>query len=398
MKNVLYISQLYHDSLFGEYFKCSKVALDYAANNLSRAILKGFRENNAPVEVLNAPVIGSFPLYYKKPFVKGIKINGFESISYCNLMYIKRSDIHRKMNKRILEWCAKSKDNRILFFYSYTHLPVIEKVKKYFPDSKVFLLAADLPEYMASDNGFITRLNNCMGGNKPASGSFFDYVDGYVLLSAAMKDRLPVGERPWIVIEGIYDPEQDDEYVEKDKNKVVLYTGNLGRRYGIVDLLEAFHGIDNPDYRLWICGNGDGREDVEAYARKDSRIIYKGMMPRNEVIKLQKSATLLVNPRRSNEDYTKYSFPSKTMEYMASGTPTLMAHLQCMPQEYDEHLFYISEESVTGLRKSIYNICEKSKEELAQKGVGASFFIKDKKMPKPQVKKIIEHINRVCDE
>ena len=258
MKNVLYISQLYHDSLFGEYFKCSKVALDYAANNLSRAILKGFRENNAPVEVLNAPVIGSFPLYYKKPFVKGIKINGFESISYCNLMYIKRSDIHRKMNKRILEWCAKSKDNRILFFYSYTHLPVIEKVKKYFPDSKVFLLAADLPEYMASDNGFITRLNNCMGGNKPASGSFFDHVDGYVLLSAAMKDRLPVGEKPWIVIEGIYDPEQDDEDVEKDKNKVVLYTGNLGRRYGIVDLLEAFHGIDNPDYRLWICGNGDG--------------------------------------------------------------------------------------------------------------------------------------------
>lgn len=66
MKNVLYISQLYHESLFGEYFKCSKVALDYAANNLSRAILKGFRENNAPVEVLNAPVIGSFPLYYMK--------------------------------------------------------------------------------------------------------------------------------------------------------------------------------------------------------------------------------------------------------------------------------------------------------------------------------------------
>lgn len=398
MNNILYISQLYHESLYAEYFKQSNGSLDYASNNLSRAILNGFNENKACVEVLNAPHVGSFPLYYKKPFVKGIKAELFESISYFNLIYLKRRIIKRKMNKRILDWCKKDSKNRILFFYSYTYLSIIEKVKKLYPDAKVFLLVADLPEFLSTGNGIITRLHKLMGGNKPASENYYNLVDGYVLLSAAMKDRLPVGERPWIVVEGIYNPEQDDVVEDKDKYKVVLYSGSLGRRYGIVDLLEAFHGISNPDYRLWICGNGDGKVDVEKFAKIDSRIVYKGMLHRKEVIKLQKAATLLINPRKSNAEYTKYSFPSKTMEYMASGTPTLMAHLQCMPSEYDEHLYYFQNESMLGIRECIVGICEKDISELIMKGENASTFIRNNKTPKPQVKKILDFINAVCND
>lgn len=395
MKNILYISQLYHESLFGEYFENSKAALDYAANNLSRAILKGFRENDCKVDVLNAPVIGSYPLYYKKPFISGIKEDGFESISYCNLIYFKRAIIRRKVNSRILNWCKQSRDNRILFFYSHTHISIIEKVKRHYPDVKVVVLIADLPEFMATDNGIITRLNNLLGGSKPATGHLYDLVDGYILLSAAMKDRLPIKDKPWSVVEGIYNPEHDTIEVEKDKHKVLLYTGDLGRRYGIVDLLEAFHGINDPDYRLWICGNGDGCEDVLKYAEYDPRIIYKGMLPRTEVIKLQKKATLLVNPRKSNEEYTRYSFPSKTMEYMASGTPTLMAHLECMPKEYDEHLYYFYDETIDGLRNCIVEICNKSLSELKEKGSNASKFIMSYKMPNPQVQKILDLMNKI---
>ena len=227
-----------------------------------------------------------------------------------------------------------------------------------------------------------------MGGNKPITGECFQLVDGYVLLTSAMKDRMPMHNKPWIVIEGIYNPEKDKVSVDKEVNKTLLYTGDLGRRYGIVDLLEAFHGIPDENYRLWICGSGDGLEDIKRYMREDNRIIYWGCLPRKEIIAMQKKATLLVNPRKSNEEYTKYSFPSKTMEYMASGTPTLMSRLQCIPKDYDEHLFFFENETVEGLRSRIVEICNKSKDELKLIGDNASRFILNNKMPKPQVSKI----------
>ena len=54
--------------------------------------------------------------------------------------------------------------------------------------------------------------------------------------------------------------------------------------------------------------------------QKDKRIIYWGVVEQKHVFEMQQQATLLVNPRKGHEEYTKYSFPSKTMEYMASGT------------------------------------------------------------------------------
>ena len=38
-----------------------------------------------------------------------------------------------------------------------------------------------------------------------------------------------------------------------------------------------------------------------------------------------------VNPRQNNEEFTKYSFPSKTMEYLASGVPVVAYKLDGIP-------------------------------------------------------------------
>ena len=108
----------------------------------------------------------------------------------------------------------------------------------------------------------------------------------------------------------------------------------------------------------------------------------------------KKKATVLVNPRHSNEEYTKYSFPSKTMEYMASGTPTLMAPLKCVPQEYIKHLFFFEDESVDGMKRKLEEICSKSQEELNSFGSAASDFILHNKTSKIQTGRVVEMIKR----
>lgn len=390
--HILFVAQYYPESLLPIFNKKTKVGLDYAAHNLHCALIQGFRENDQQIDILNAPHLGSFPPFYKSPYVPGYESADahIKSISYINVSYVKRWDMRRKMRREMFRWCARTEGKKIIFFYSFNQLEFLPELKRRFRDVKASLLVADLPEYMAVDNYLLTRLNSKISSLFASSDvSHFAALDGYVLLAPAMCDRLPMAGKPWTLVEGIYNPQDDNVVVEKCPEKVILYTGSLGRRYGIVDLLEAFHRIDKSDYRLWICGSGDGLEDVRRYAQADSRIIYRGILPRAEVIKLQKQATLLVNPRHSADAYTRYSFPSKTMEYMASGTPTLMAHLESLPKEYDAHLFYFDDESVDGFRRSMEAVCEKNPQELHEFGAGASCFIMQYKTPRPQVGKII---------
>ena len=92
--------------------------------------------------------------------------------------------------------------------------------------------------------------------------------------------------------------------------------------------------ICSNDVELWICGSGDAKDIIEDEAQKDSRIKYFGLVDSQTALKMQHQATILVNPRTSDGEYTKYSFPSKNMEYMVSGTPVLTTDLPGMPKEH----------------------------------------------------------------
>ena len=399
---LLFIGGYYPQKHKELFVKQSKVGLDFAAHNLQEALFKGFDENNLDYTVLNAPFLGSFPFFNKLLFVPPYFSDNrkIRSISYVNLLYYKRLDIRRKIKCQIFKWCQETEKetNRTIFLYNFSTLPLTKKIKKSYPDIKIVLLVTDLPEYMAADNKLLTRLNTKISNvfEKKDDNKLYKNIDAYMLLSSYMQERLPIEKRPCIIIEGIYNPSEDNiKQPVKESYKTILYTGNLGKRYGILDLLECFSRIENENYRLWICGTGEALDDVKNYQQMDTRIKYFGMLSREDVIFLQKQATILINPRHSRDEYTKYSFPSKTMEYMASGTPTLMSRLACLPDDYESFLYLFDDESIDGMKLKILEVCEKSNEELNDFGKRAKLFINSKKTPAFQCEKIIEFLSHL---
>ena len=163
---------------------------------------------------------------------------------------------------------------------------------------------------------------------------------------------------------------------------------------GIKYLLEAFSMIPNTDYRLWIRGNGTCLNDVKEAAEKDSRIQYIEHLSKDELLKLQRRATVLINPVFPSQTFTRYFFPSKTMEYMASGTPTIMYKLDCLPKEYYPYLYFFEDESIEGIRDKILEICSKSQFELDTFGKAASEFIIKEKNELKQSKKVVDLLQR----
>lgn len=393
--SVIFIGTIYPPGSV-ERLKAAGSVIEYASDRFETSLLQGLSEYYPNLKVITVPIISPYPRIRQKkfdgyefelPFSK-IKhyFTGFSNISYKKPL----SKVIRL--KRAIEASLEEGNNNIIIVYA-VHSPFLLALcgidrKRY----KSCLIVPDLPEFMSGNAKILYRLA------KKIDRLLINYslkcIDSFALFSPHMKERLPINNKKWIHLEGIYNTLNFAEVsTEKTKEKLILYTGNIQKRMGITNLIEAFSMIPNPEYRLWIRGDGDGINDVKLAAEKDSRIQYIGPVSKEELLRLQRRATVLINPVFSTQTYTRYFFPSKTMEYMASGTPTIMSKLECLPKEYYPYLYFFDNESVEGIRDKIIEICEKPQFELDHFGKVASEYIIKEKNERKQSKKIVDLIN-----
>lgn len=391
--NILFIGGIYSEHLIPKFRKNCKSGYQFAAQALQESLIKGLLENDASVYVLSFPSVPTFPFSYRRPFLKSDefffasrKIG--KTVGRINIPILKHEIGYQG---EIDRWFHKTDGKKYILIYSLQakFLEIAEYIKETYPDTEIGVVIADLPEFMAWNKYY-----ECLGLKKRNIDTIYrnlKFVDKFILLSKHMVDKLPIGEKPWIVVEGIFNPTTESLTVpiEKDKNKAILYTGNIDRRYGIMDVVYAFTRIPDDNLSLWICGFGDSANEICEYEKKDYRIKFFGSVSRDKALQLQKQAFLLINPRHSSEEFTKYSFPSKTMEYLASGTPTLMCKLQCIPSEYEDYLFFIEDETLEGYKKAILDVLHRADSELVNFGENARRFIIESKNPRIQVQRII---------
>jgi len=219
--------------------------------------------------------------------------------------------------------------------------------------------------------------------------------DSYLLLTEQMNEIVNPKKRPYVVLEGhsdVFMKKVENRLADKYPQKVCLYAGSLRRVYGIENLVEGFVLANIPDAELHVYGNGDYVEDLKKLSEKYENVKYLGIAPNEKIVAEELKATLLVNPRPTNEDYTKYSFPSKNMEYMASGTPVLTTCLPGMPAEYNDYVFLLKEETAEGVATALQEIFSHSTEELHTKGLAAKAFMMKEKNNVVQTKKVLDMI------
>lgn len=246
--------------------------------------------------------------------------------------------------------------------------------------------------------GIVTDLPDLLLGRKDKiKNRIIRMYNQYVLLTEQMNDyivsKITHKEKPYIVIEGMVDLNMKRETIseeEKYSKKVCMYAGILDRKYGIEMLAKGFDKAQIPEAELHIYGDGDFREELQELCKKNQSIKYFGLKPNSYIVKEQQKATLLINPRPSNEEFTKYSFPSKNMEYLASGTPALLTRLPGIPEEYFQYAYVIENESVDGIASALIEVLQLSGKELMEQGNRAKEYVLMQKSNEKQAEKIID--------
>lgn len=396
--NILFLGGIFTELDKGQITRKSKGSMQYAADTLQKNYLDGFCQNECvqSVSVINLPFIGAYPKRYDDVYFRPLESTEslgratVFNVGFLNLSVVK--NIHKvilAVTQIIAHVNKHNGKDCVLICYSM-HLPflvachIVKRIKK---DVHLCVIIPDLPEYMSVRTGLMKAV---FDGLSKVSYFVVNRADSIVAITAQMLNVFQSAMKK-VVIEGIADEKYLSAAEPERKLNYFLYTGTLDRRYGIRNLLDSFiaSGIDH--YELLICGDGDDRKHVETISAAHSQVKFLGQLDRSEVLNYQRQAKLLINPRDNESAFTKFSFPSKVIEYMSSGTPVLMYELDGIPDEYYEFCFVVPLGD-NGLKDKLLEVSRLSDEALLAKGRSAKRFILDNKMPGVQVRKLLEEI------
>lgn len=399
---ILYVSSLCSDTHFQHIYENSLVKPQQQAQKFHSLLSKGLVDLKQNLYVLSRPPTQRMNKKLKTKKTKKTNLNELSDFVTYNHLNIVNNAVFKHLHLFFIcffyaiHWNYKNRKHERAIICDPLNLSVsmaallIAKIFKV----KSTAIVTDIPAYMEYSKlekiSFPRKLfSTCYSS---ICHFFIQRYDCYILLTEQMNGLVNPSCRPSVVIEGLVDVNMrniPNVLEDKYKEKIVMYTGALYEKYGVKKLIQAFRALKDNQAKLWIYGAGEMEEYIKKCEREDSRIKFFGVMPNEWIVKEQLKVTVLVNPRPSNEEFTKYSFPSKNMEYMVSGTPVLTTPLQGMPSEYNNYVYLFEDESIAGITKTLENILGKNREELHEKGVKAKEFVIREKNNQIQANKII---------
>ena len=393
--NILYVSCLCSEPMMHRLFDSAKVKPHPAPQKFHSLLVKGLIANGQQVTCLVAlPVtLQSHPgtrIWRKvEEVVDGVR---YVYIPFYNSPYLKLLGFTMYAFLYCLIWAWRTKGNKVMVCdvlnaHASGAINACRLIRM-----KAVGIVTDIPGLMVDQkkDSWIRRYFI----KKDLRNIF--RLTHLVPLTDQMCDIInPERKKPYIVVEGLVDSEMKgcSPTPYEDGRRHITYTGTLDEHYGVRDLILGFMQLPQEDVVLDIYGKGPMESDMKSYTANDPRIHFHGMVPIEEAVKAQRSSFLLVNPRPTKEEFTKYSFPSKNMEYMATGVPLLTAVLPGMPKEYYPNVFLFEDESANGLYQKMNEILSMPINEVKERGMKGKKFVMDNKNNIRQAERVINLIS-----
>lgn len=178
----------------------------------------------------------------------------------------------------------------------------------------------------------------------------------------------------------------------------INYFGTIDHIRGALRLLEALCYLDNSlDVKLIFTGRGSGQAEIEAAARRDARIEYLGFVSAEEMQRLYEEADVLVNPHACDGPEARYLFPSKVIEYLASGVPVVSTSASRAAELYDGLATFARSDNPRDIAAAIDEVLHTPEPTLRERSLRARAFIETHKVWSRQGERLSGFLAAVVD-
>lgn len=381
--NIVYISSVLPDCCLNEMAE-KNISYVVAPQKFHRSLLSGFSANNHKVMVITqAPAAVEHKSFLNE---NGIDYFFCEQSKHSFLKPLSVvKDVKRIMQQRIKDGFKPDAIICDSLNVSYCLSALYIRMKYKIPITAIVtdIMGISAHEEHSLTNRLASRVSN----------GYLAKFDKYVFLTQQMNAYINKRNRPYIVMEGvcpIHDSALETSTKQDRSTKNIFYAGGRPSKDGVDLLVAAFKQIPG-DFRLDIYGPMPNV--VLGKDKYDKRITYHGSVSNEEIVRGEFASDLLVNPRPIDEEYTKYSFPSKLMEYMNTGTAVLTTKLPGVPTEYFDYVYTFNEVSVESYKETLTKLLSKDINELRSKGIKARDYVRKNKSSIVQTNRIASLIN-----
>ena len=324
---------------------------------------------------------------------KEAKIKLFDScialqVRFVNLPMLKQLCQILEVFCNVKKMVKENPDIELLTFNMYPQVGSPSCWIKKIYRNRITSIVADLPIDIKEDRSFFSRI--IMNKFNAITKKNLEEVDKAIVLNENAKLQY-LNTNEYIVVEGgidVSELEDDDLHIAnyENRDRIIIYSGALTEYNGIRNLIDAMQLVQE-DVVLRIYGDGPLREVVESAAIKGKKIEYMGSVSNDQMLQLQRTAYLLINPRPINDPISQVTFPSKIFEYLLSGTVILTTRLSGFTVDYLDKMKFMGDDPYS-MARAIDDCMKISYENMSNMAVKAREFAINRKSWAKQVKRI----------
>ena len=367
-----------------------------SANNVLIGIADALPKEEK-TKLISCRPIASFPkgpLWIKKETVTLDSGRELLILPVLNLKVIKNIFWGFCLKKIIKKWARENVDRKVLVYNIYT--PPISQLYKICKKtkSKLFAILYDLgvPPSTLKLN-WITRW-----GYKAMEKKAYKYIprlNGRIVINETIiKEYAP--DKDFLLIDGGVNNNIINRLfplTERSQNSPLVLTlaGMLWNQNGTKLVLDCLSR--NPDLNIIVnfAGNGQDVEKIKEAAKTDSRIHYLGLLDPKELFNLYAKSDVLLNLRI--EEKNDMHFPSKLLEYIATGKHVISTPIAHAERDYGDFITVLPEISSESLCYVIKQLLKIDSKVLLNKGLKARQFMIENRNWEVRTKQILEYIN-----
>ena len=384
-RNCVFIGNFFNQNMIDKYSKYTTLSI--GNDNYEKHFIKILDNVFENVICFSAPALPKasfkFPfLFIKKDFEITGKIEK-HYIPFLNSRFAcnKENNLFKEISKVLV-----SGELNYVFISTYHHASLIKRIKQKYPNTYLVLLIPDLPNISVSEQSLFARKYI-----KNITKIFFEslqFVDLILPITNKQLEQLPNYKNDRFIYETYFEAGLFDSIIVEKKNQI-LYAGSLSKAYGVLDLIEQFKKAKTLNCQLVICGKGDCEKEVANLANDSEHIIYLGLVSKEKVYELEKQSLLIVCPDKESRPY---SFHSRYLEYLASGTPILTFRPEGAKEEYLQ-FFNLVEDYGGDLSVALEKILINDYDNALKKAYKAKDFIRNQKSCDVFSKELVKKIN-----
>lgn len=129
-----------------------------------------------------------------------------------------------------------------------------------------------------------------------------------------------------------------------------FFSGALDERYGVETMIHAYLELNPKNIDMLIAGFGPLSQRIEQLSQQHRQLKFLGLLNPALTRKYQAGAYANINPRPLDPNLDPVAIPSKVLDYISSGAPTLSTRHPFIEAQFAEQIHYIEDSSIDGIR------------------------------------------------